>query len=168
MYRRILVPLDGSDLAERALKHAQAIIGENPAATLILLRVTEPLLTAAYYLTGGADVWIGVEEKAAKDAAEYLTKVADRLKKAGVARVKTVVLEGQPDDQILDYLGHRRVDLVIMSTHGQGGVTRWLAGSVAERVMRHSSVPVLTVPPPGSRRGGRRATRASSPAKSPA
>ncbi len=161
MYRRILVPLDGSELAERALKHAETIIGENPAATLILVRVTEPLLSAAYYLSGGADVWLGVEEKAAKDAADYLDGVADRLKKAGVARIKTVVLEGQPDDQILDYLEHRRVDLVIMSTHGQGGITRWLAGSVAERVMRHSSVPVLTVPPSGLRRGRRVAPRVS-------
>jgi nucleotide-binding universal stress UspA family protein len=152
MYRRILVPLDGSELAERELKHAQAIIGENPLVTLVLLRVSEPLLTASYYLTGGAEVWMSVEEQAKKDAIQYLSGVADRVKSTGVTKVRTVVLTGQPDDQILNYLEHHRVDLVIMSTHGQSGVSRWLAGSVAERIMRHSSIPVLIIPPPGLRR----------------
>jgi nucleotide-binding universal stress UspA family protein len=152
MYRRILVPLDGSELAERALKHAETVIGENPTATLVLVRVTEPLLPASYILTGGADVWMDVEKRGMKEATDYLAKVAARLKDEGITKVKTVVLEGQPDDQILNYLEHRRVDLVVMSTHGQSGLSRWLAGSVTERVMRHSRVPVLTVPPPGSRR----------------
>jgi nucleotide-binding universal stress UspA family protein len=151
MYRKILVPLDGSELAEHALKHAQTIMGKDPKVALILLRVMEPLLPVPYYMPGDAEYWADAMKKADQDAEEYLTKIADNLKEEGVANIRNVILKGQPGEQILNYLATTKIDLVIMTTHGRSGISRWLMGSVAERVMRHSSVPVLIVPPPGSR-----------------
>jgi nucleotide-binding universal stress UspA family protein len=161
MYRRIVVPLDGSELSEHALKHARAIIGQNPRATLILLRVVEPLLPASYVMSGAAEYWTDALHKADRDADEYLAKMADSLKKEGITNIKSVVLKGQPGEEILNYLTKAKTDLVIMTTHGRSGIQRWLMGSVAERVMRHSAVPALIVPPPGVRIGRRKASPSS-------
>ena len=149
MYGKIVVCLDGSELAEHALKHAQAIVGENPEASLIILRVMEPALPAAYYMAGAGEYWPDIVEKIDHDIGEYLVKTADSLRHGGIANIETVMLKGKPDEEILNYLAATEIDLVIMTTHGRSGVSRWMMGSVAERVMRHSAVPVLVVPPPG-------------------
>jgi nucleotide-binding universal stress UspA family protein len=161
LYRRILVPLDGSELAERALRHAQTIIGENPMVSLVLLRVSEPRMTASYYLIGDAEDWMRVEEQSKKDAIQYLSEVADRMKSAGVTKVRKIVLTGQTDDQILNYLKHHRFDLVIMSIHSESEISYGLTASVAERVMSHSSIPVFIIRSPGLRR--RKASSSNAP-----
>lgn len=93
-----------------------------------------------------------VEERGRSWAEDYLTKMANRLKKEGVA-THTVVVTGWPADKILDYTDQNQVDLIIMSTHGRSGATRWVFGSVADRVLRHARVPVLMVSPAGCRTG---------------
>ena len=80
------------------------------------------------------------------EATTYISKVAEELKKEGMV-VKTRIVQGAPADSILDYTQKNQVDLIIMSTHGRSGVSRWAFGSVADRVIRNSPVPVLLSPP---------------------
>ena len=150
MYKKILIPLDGSKLSEHALEHLNAVAMADDSPSIILLRVAEP--TTALIAGGSYALELAAEakEQAKADAHEYLTKIANDLKKKGM-NTETVVTDGVPADDILSYATENKVDLIIMSTHGRSGVTRWFFGSVAEKVIRHSTVPVLISPPHGTR-----------------
>jgi nucleotide-binding universal stress UspA family protein len=148
MYTKVLVPLDGSDLSECTLEHLKAVAAGCHIPEVILLRITEPI-PSAYWETGEDLVRQG-EQMATQNAKDYLARVADRLKADGI-NAEPVVLYGKAADAILDYAKDRAVDLIIMSTHGRSGVSRWVLGSVADRIVRHSTAPVLTVPPSGCR-----------------
>jgi len=149
MYRKILAPLDGSELAERALEHVRTVTKGRRAAKVILLQVIPFPAHPAHTLS---DELIRSEsEKAEAYAKDYLAKVADSLRRDGIA-VETAIVRGGPAEEILDYATQNKVDLIVMSTHGRSGVSRWVFGSVAERVLRHSATPVLIVPSFGSRR----------------
>ena len=91
-----------------------------------------------------------MQKETEKYVESYLSKAADSLKEDGIA-VQTVVVSGRPAEQILDYANKNQVDLIIMSTHGRSGVSRWVIGSVTDKVVRHSVTPVLTISPPGCR-----------------
>jgi len=142
MYKKILVPLDGSKLAECTLEHVRAIATGCHVPEVVLLRVIEepilPYVQAAFLHD--------TRQKLEADAQDYLSKVADTLKKDGVA-VETAVVHGAAAPDILDYAKNNGVDLIIISTHGLSGTFRWVFGSVADRVVRHSPVPVLVVSP---------------------
>jgi len=148
MYQKILVPLDGSELAECALEHVKAI-AKGCSAGVVLFRVVEPIVERGY---------LGFEEKQVQEmhnetegyARSYLSKIADGLKKDGVV-ARVVIVDGKPAEQILDYAGENQVDLIVMSTHGRSGISRWVMGSVADRVLRRSGIPVLAVRPHGYR-----------------
>ena len=84
--------------------------------------------------------------KAQVDAQHYLSEVAESLKKEGIV-VETTIVYGQVAHEILKYVEENRVDLIVMSTHGRSGAARWPVGSVADSILRHSTVPVLIVPP---------------------
>ena len=112
-----------------------------------MLRVVEPIAPVAYAETSAN--WVAEKEKQNQAEVEnYLSQVADDLREKGMA-VQTAVIWGRPADEILDYTKNSRADLIIMSTHGRSGLSRWVFGSVTERVLRHSAVPVLITPPPG-------------------
>ncbi len=134
MLKRILVPLDGSALAEQALSYA-AELSLPTGATLLLLR-------AAYSHTmPGVD---GRERKggAIEEAERYVTEAAEELVARGYA-CQTLVPYGRPSDSIAEEARVAQADLIVMSTHGRSGVGRLVFGSVAESVVAHSSVPVL-------------------------
>ena len=155
MYKKILAPLDGSELSECSLEHVRSVATGCHVPEVVLLRVIEPIPNV--YEEGqvslGSQEWRrDVEQKNRAWAETYLSKTADDLKKDGVA-AQTAVVVGRPADEILDYIERNKVDLIIMSTHGRSGVSRWVIGSVAEKVLRHSAVPVLVVSPPGCRTG---------------
>jgi len=138
MYRRILAPVDGSEFSECSLEHVKAIATGTRCPEVILLRVIEspPHIPEK-------------EEKAAEASArDYLDKLVKslNLKETGTV-VKTVIIRGRADEEILDYADKNKVDLIIMSSHGRSGVSRWLFGSVTERVLGHSKVPVLVIRP---------------------
>lgn len=146
MYKKILVPLDGSDLAECSLGHVTAIATGCHVPEVILLKVIEepvlPYVEAAFLHD--------TREKFEAEAKEYLSGVADKLKKDGVA-ADIAIIHGAAAHDILEYAKDNGVDLIILSTHGLSGAFRWVFGSVADRVVRHSPVPVLTVSPKGCR-----------------
>lgn len=149
MYQKILAPLDGSEIAECTLRHLKTIGTGCNVLEIVLLTVVEPV-RQAYGI--GEHMVRDARQKAEDAAKDYLSRMAKDLEKDG-ARIETVVVSGHPEEAILDYVEENQVDLVIMSTHGRSGVSRWLLGSVAQRVANHSPVPVLMVPSPFRARG---------------
>jgi nucleotide-binding universal stress UspA family protein len=135
MYRTILVPLDGSILAERALPYAQRLAAAADGRLVLLWVVREPPASAA------GDPLREVAPR--REAEAYLRGLAERQ---GATPVDPVVLEGAAAQTILGEVPRRGIELVVMSTHGRSGLGRWLYGSVADAVMRHAGVPVLLVP----------------------
>ena len=139
MYKRILLPLDGSGLSEQSLPHAVAH-AESFGAELILLRVLEPILP-----TGAPPAAARRAENLTEALArEYLARIGADIQERGVS-VSTVIVEGRPRTKILEFVEANQVDLIVMSTRGHSGPSRWLMGSVADRVVRGANVPVLLV-----------------------
>jgi nucleotide-binding universal stress UspA family protein len=144
MYKKILVPLDGSQLSESVLDHVVAIASGCKTPEVVLIRTRQPIHDA---VSDAVDYEVAskLDESYQKEAIEYLRKVSDDLRKRGL-KVETIVLSGKPAEEILNYAQGSGVDLIIMSSHGRSGVARWVLGSVADRVIRHSTVPVLVKP----------------------
>jgi nucleotide-binding universal stress UspA family protein len=140
MYKRILVPLDGSRLAEQALPHAAAHAAAF-GAEIILLKVLEPLPEPSM---SSPRAIRSAEAASAELAQEYLEGVAAGLQAEGHG-VEAAIEEGRPYVQIIRYAEENNVDLIVMSTRGYSGLSRWLLGSVADRVARGATVPVLLV-----------------------
>jgi nucleotide-binding universal stress UspA family protein len=134
MYQRILVPLDGSSLAEGMLPHVQAL-AKSLGAELVLLRV------AFTHILPGADP-IQAQVTAVQEAEDYVSGLAKRLQEEGV-KAEGKVRYGDPVEEILDHVVWDRIDLIAMATHGRTGLSRVVMGSVAEHVLRRTSVPML-------------------------
>jgi nucleotide-binding universal stress UspA family protein len=143
MYSRILVPLDGSPLAERALHHAMEIAGREGAEIVVVRAVDVPL--AVIPETGFADEMAAVDEIFA-EARSYVDGVVASASKDGY-RMRGEVAKGIPEDIILGAADRENVDVIVMSTHGRTGLSRWLMGSVAEAVMTSTRRPLLLVKP---------------------
>lgn len=141
MYKKILVPLDGSKLSEKALVHAHELAKQTTAEIVLLQVVVFP--TRDYDVIP-MDVAVSAEVIA--ETKRYLERVAGDLRRLGM-RVTTQVEVGYVADQIIDYAASHEVDLIVMSTHGRTGPARWLIGSVADRVAHGSKVPVFMVRP---------------------
>jgi nucleotide-binding universal stress UspA family protein len=140
MYKRILLPLDGSELAEQALPHALAQ-AERFQAELVLLTVFPPVEEAPGMWSPAVKQ---ARERARPLAREYLERVGARVGEHGIP-VQVVTVEGRPAMEITRYAEENQVDLIVLSTRGESGLSRWLMGSVADRVARGAKVPVLLV-----------------------
>jgi nucleotide-binding universal stress UspA family protein len=134
---RILVPLDGSPLAEAILPHAVEM-ARRYQATLLLLRVTEA------HTFPGVDP-VDAQVRVVAEAEAYLAELAQSLAGSGVA-LHSAVRYGHVVEEITDHAGRRKADLIAMSTHGRTGLPRAALGSVAETVLRASSIPLLLLP----------------------
>ncbi len=144
-YGDVLVPTDGSEGAAAALDTAVAIAQTFDAR----VHVASVVDTTVASLESGA--WEIVGENLEAAASEAVAEAAARLADRGVADVETAVLEGVPHRALRAYVERAGIDLVVMGTHGRSGVERYLLGSVAEKVLRTSPAPVLTVRiPPAS------------------
>jgi nucleotide-binding universal stress UspA family protein len=149
MYRKILVPLDGSELAECVLPHVEAISKGCEVKDVILARVVEPLeLQPDAYIAFTGDELVRIESGRKSEAEEYLKKVTKQLQES-VARVRSEVLAGKAAESLAEYASKNGVDLIVIATHGRSGISHWYWGSVAERVLRSACVPVLMVRAPG-------------------
>jgi nucleotide-binding universal stress UspA family protein len=140
---KILVPLDGSPLAEAALNKAVALAKDAGAASIVLVRATE-----ASTIAGGDP--IEAQVAVVKEAEEYLEGIAARVRAEGVREVSTSVWYGPPAPAIIEAADMTRADLVVMSTHGRSGIGRLLLGSVAESVLRATHIPILLMRPSGA------------------
>lgn len=141
--RRILVPLDGSALAEKALPLAIRL-AQKFESELILLRALEfslPTPEAKY----PENHWIReVMQYSFREAQKYLDAREVDLTQQGI-QVRTIVRDGPPAEDILAVAANEKVDLIVISSHGKGGPSLWTSGSVADKVMQHSPCPVLLV-----------------------
>jgi nucleotide-binding universal stress UspA family protein len=133
-FKKILVPLDGSLLAEHALaKVAELAAG---GGVVMLVRAAE-----AHTLPGVDPTEMQVE--VVREAEEYLARVAARLERDGVKDVQTSVWYGSPVSAIVEAARLRGADVIVMSTHGRSGLGRLILGSVAESVLRSTATPIL-------------------------
>lgn len=140
---RILVPTDFSEPAAAALKYALALTTEFGSTLHLMHVVPEP-----YVYPWGTEVstmpLVDLLTQSEAQAGERLKTLVDNT--GGLkGRVRTATAIGTPVDRILQYIADERIDLVVMGTHGRGAVGHLLLGSVAERMVRRSPVPVLTV-----------------------
>jgi nucleotide-binding universal stress UspA family protein len=145
MYGKILVALDGSELAEEILPHVEILVRDTNAV-IYLLRVpvfSDVSTRLPSSLTGHEAIPLLQEkEDALREALEYVNRVKARLSATGLV-VESAVKEGNPSDAITEFAREKGVDLIAMTTHGRTGLSRMLFGSVAERVLRATNKPVL-------------------------
>ena len=139
MYKRVLVPLDGSRLAEGILPLVLLITGPLDLE-VVLVRVVPPITPQA--LEGTGPFMVDVVATRLEEAREYLAGVAANLRKRGV-RVMIEARTGEPVTQLVAAEQEPGADLIAMTTHGRSGFGRLLFGSVAEAVLRQAKVPVL-------------------------
>lgn len=147
MYKKVLVPLDGSALAEGALGDLKEI-AKAFKPEVVLLSVATSVLPPFYgSQIPGADQKIYEKAEADYEAwlKSYLEKVMERLQKDGVS-ASSVVLKGKAAESIIDYAKKNGVDLIIMTTHGHSERAPWVLGSVADKVVRLSTVAVMLIP----------------------
>jgi nucleotide-binding universal stress UspA family protein len=148
MVRRILVPLDGSPTAERGLAEAIRVARTN-GSRLVLLHVIDDFPTMREFASVET---LEIVEGRRRQAAELMLSAAAKMAKhAGVAAEHCVLRTRDTAAQtIIDKAHELHCDLIVLGTHGRGGVARAIIGSVAEGVARHSNVPALLVPPTAS------------------
>ncbi|MGI9147355.1 MAG: universal stress protein [Chloroflexota bacterium] len=138
MFRKLVVPLDGSELAERALPYAVRLARAGQGR-ISLVRVA--LAPPSMNIDGTG--WDGDQREAIGDAEQYLAAVAGKLQDR--VQVDTVVPYGRPAAQLLHQVKELEANAVVMATHGRTGLAHLLYGSVAESVLSQSEVPVLLV-----------------------
>jgi nucleotide-binding universal stress UspA family protein len=149
MYEKILVTLDGSSLAECVLPHVETIIKGCAKPEVILLQVVEPIpMIYGYEVAVISPVQIQqMEEKDTLAAEKYLKGIVKHLESSG-AQVKSKVLYGRAAESIADYIKNNGPDLLIIATHGRSGVSRWVRGSVADRILHIACIAILMVQAP--------------------
>ena len=139
MHNRILVPLDGSEVAECVLPHIEALAAVNKAVDITFLHVVQPismLLADQIYKAQ-------MKSDAMTEAKNYIRGIISGLKNKGETHAE--VITGKAADSILDYAEHNHIKLIVMSSHGQSGISRSSHGSVADKVLNESRIPVLRI-----------------------
>jgi len=155
-HRRILVPLDGSELAECALPHVRDLV--RPGQThvyllsVLVLGLGERTVTLMTSYPPGLHLSTTALSHAQLQFESYLRGVAAHLRERG-ALVHQAVREGSPAEEILNYALEVQADLLVMSAHGFSGISRWVHGSVVDRVLRAAPCPVLLVRAPVEKEG---------------
>jgi nucleotide-binding universal stress UspA family protein len=152
MYRRILVTLDGSPLAEQVLPHVKALFEGRSGVHLYLLSVAQVIdVAAASAMVYPMAVYPGqpIDEAAERRRVEealgnYLRGLEKDLAQPGV-EVSSEVRFGNPANEIIAYARDVKADLIAMCTHGRSGLARWAYGSVADRVLHAAECPILLV-----------------------
>lgn len=153
MYKKIMVPLDGSELAECVLPHVRAFVNAFGINDVLLIRVIEPVkpdlrvydnIFDEEFIQQAQKIWRDVEKQEKTSAKAYLDQISDRIKQKG-STIHSEVLVGDVAKSLADYTESNDIDLIIMATHGHSGVKRWIMGSVADKLLRSSSLPVFMV-----------------------
>jgi len=152
MFKRIMVPLDGSELAECVIPYIEDFIDQGQAEVIVFVRVVKPVIPPAgfeenlTYIPADFSEWESEKKASAQD---YLKKVVSRLKPNGV-KFQTEVLVGRIGNSLLDYIKTNDFNLIVISSHGRSGLSRWVRGSVADKILSASHIPVFMVRAPGS------------------
>ena len=141
MYKKILVPLDGSELAKKALDEAVKL-ANCFGAEMILFQVVPfmPIYGSPELVTP-----LIVDEKQKEAVEKYLTNLVEELKKKGLRVTATVRTGQQVAVEIIDFAKESGADLIVMCTHGRSGITRWMLGSVALKLLTRGEKPILLI-----------------------
>lgn len=150
MYQKILVPLDGSELAECALPHVKNLIKGGAGGEVTLLNVVTVYLQGHGEYPGRVDI-NAVRESLFMESRKYLADVKSKLASEGI-QVKTESMEGnRPADAISDYARKNGMDMIVIATHGYTGLKKLMLGSVALGILHESHIPVLLIRPESCR-----------------
>lgn len=153
--RTLLVPLDGSELAESVLPHVEMLAKQrsDEPVKLVLLKISEPPSIPSYYspeISGVSLNWgdyVQQETVRRKQGSyEYLADVSARMKEKGI-EVETEVMEGKAVDVLVEYASAHPYHLIVMATHGRSGISRLVYGSVAANLLQGATNPILMVKP---------------------
>ena len=144
--RTMVVPLDGSELAESVFPHVEALAMQRGAGlvNIVLLSVCEPTILPWYYPETWPLNWRDHVDRCKQANERYLSRVEERFRNAGF-NVRSEVLTGKPADQIIDYINKGSFTLIVMATHGRTGSRRWIYGSVADKLLHGVTIPVFLV-----------------------
>jgi nucleotide-binding universal stress UspA family protein len=146
MYRHILIPTDGSELAERAVTHGLSLakfVGAK--VTVIIVEERPGAWLAPFGETGAAKAFTEFTEEIKEYYASALDRVANAAKQAGVPCDTTQAREVQPYEAIIATATDRGCDLIVMASHGRSGLSAVVLGSVTNKVLTYTKVPVLVV-----------------------
>jgi nucleotide-binding universal stress UspA family protein len=144
MYKKILVPLDGSPIAECVIPHIEAI-AKACGSDVELISVIEPIEIPTRGRIALTDEDMNrITSDIKKEIHKYLDSISDRLNRSGI-KTNPVILTGKPADSLVEYANNNHIDMLIMTTHGRSGISKWLWGSVAEKVIHAVNVPVLLI-----------------------
>ena len=140
-YKKILVPLDGSEISEAILPEIEKLASTFGSSICLLYIVPLAIIPGSMEPIANYQT---ITEALMNEGEKYLRKIESRLKDKGLA-VERHVQQGNEAQQILERCEQEDIDLIAMSTHGRSGVRRWLLGSVAEKVIRHATKPILLI-----------------------
>jgi nucleotide-binding universal stress UspA family protein len=155
MYKKVLVPLDGSALAECTLSHVKNLFKDGSVGEVTLLNIVKAdlpwaIMGSAEYSTKGINLE-AIREPLFIASRKYLADIESRLGSEGI-KVKTESLEGnRPADTIIEYAQKEGMDMIIIGTHGYTGLKKLMVGSVAFSVLHQSHIPVLLIRPESCR-----------------
>ncbi|MBR0819489.1 universal stress protein [Bradyrhizobium liaoningense] len=142
MYSHILIPTDGSELAERGVAHGLAL-AKSLGATATVIFVVEPFSEVSSRFLEAVVAYV---EYRKAQATSVLERVANAAKTAGISCETIQVESGQPHQAIIAAAADKGCDLIVMSSHGRSGVAALLIGSVTSKVLTHAKIPVLVCP----------------------
>ena len=143
MYKKILVPLDGSELAEAVLPHAEAL-AKLDNSEIIILKVSDMPLN--HFLARDPFTAETIRKNAEKESEKYVYKKVTSILKIHI-KASGMVKEGSVPDMILEAAEQTHADMIAMSTHGRTGLLRWLMGSIADTIVSHTHIPVMLIHP---------------------
>jgi len=146
-FRTIIVPLDGSHLAEQVLPHVVFLARQLQTAVTLIRTYTLP--TAGYFMAAGIahPDMAALGEKIKQEAGGYLEAKAAELKVQGLAKISSHIVEGHGPEEIIELARRNADSLIALASHGRSGFGRWVLGSVAERVVSYAGTPVLVIRP---------------------
>ena len=142
MYSHILIPTDGSELAERGVAHGMAL-AKSLGATVSVIFVVEPFSEVSSRFLEAVVAYVEFRKQ---QATSVLDRVANEAKTAGISCQTIQVESGQPHQAIIAAAAAKGCDLIVMSSHGRSGVAALLIGSVTSKVLTHAKIPVMVCP----------------------
>ena len=152
LFEKILVPLDGSALAECVLPYVEKLAQGCEMKEITLLSICEGPVIRADYPSDISPDWDKhvkeLTEYTEKQCGLYLDKIQKELLSVGVP-VKTATFIGRPETDIAEYAKKNNMDMIVMASHGRSGISRIAYGSITERVFRNACVPILIIRAPG-------------------
>jgi len=149
MYKKVLVPLDGSALAECTLKHVKELSRKGVIGEIFLLQVIESLRSGFWTGPSGANNIEKIEEQWTEHAEEYLSKIQSQLSSEGIKATIEVVGAFKASQAIIEYAKEKNIGLIVMASQGYSGVSvkQMVFGSVALKVLHEARIPVLLIRP---------------------